>query len=229
MRQLIYDFRDWRYLEPTGRGGADDGYDARGIEKASGDAEPTRDDEGATPPGDGRVWLIQCKREKAISPKNLSQYLDDLPDASKEGIYGLIFAAACDFSKAAHDLFRAKARELGFAEAHLWGKAAIEDQLYQPKNDHLLFGYFGFSLKTRQRSVKTEVRARLATKRKAQRHLEPGMPVVVRDATDERYPYRDEDKTKPIMARCRWTVLRFEGCHHDGLHFITRRHFSTKA
>jgi len=230
VRQLIYDFRDWRYLEPTGRGGADDGYDARGIEKASGDAEPVLDDddddEAATPPGDGRVWLIQCKREKAINPKKLSHYLDDLPDASTDGIYGLIFAAACDFSKKSHDLFRAKTRELGFAEAHLWGKAAIEDQLYQPKNDHLLFGYFGFSLKTRQRSLKTEVRARLAMKRKALRHLIPGEPVLIRDASDERYPYLDTDESKPRHSRGRWRVWIYEGARADGLHFRCRRHFA---
>ena len=114
VRQLIYDFREWRYLEPTGRGGADDGYDARGVEKAIGDVERISDDEeeNATEEGlgDGRIWLIQCKREKTITPKKLEQYLDELPDATKEGIYGLIFAAACDFSKASHDLFREKTR-----------------------------------------------------------------------------------------------------------------------
>ena len=32
VRQLAYDFKNWRSLEPTGRLGADDGYDARGFE-----------------------------------------------------------------------------------------------------------------------------------------------------------------------------------------------------
>jgi hypothetical protein len=31
-RQLLYDFRVWRKLEPTGRMGSDDGFDARGWE-----------------------------------------------------------------------------------------------------------------------------------------------------------------------------------------------------
>lgn len=132
IRQLVYDFRNWQYLEPTGQGGADDGYDARGIERATGNAEAAsdieeEDGEIAALPLDGRTWLIQCKREKAITPKKLSDYLDGLPNAQKERIYGIILAAACDFSKTAHDVFRTKTRELGFAEAHLWGKAAIEE------------------------------------------------------------------------------------------------------
>ena len=35
VRQLIYDFRDWRALEATGRSGSDDGFDARGFEIVS--------------------------------------------------------------------------------------------------------------------------------------------------------------------------------------------------
>lgn len=32
IRQLAYDFRQWRRLEATGRSGGDDGFDARGLE-----------------------------------------------------------------------------------------------------------------------------------------------------------------------------------------------------
>ena len=32
IRQLIYDFRNWRRLEATGRAGSDAGFDARGAE-----------------------------------------------------------------------------------------------------------------------------------------------------------------------------------------------------
>ena len=31
VRQLVYDFRQWRMLEATGRAGSDDGFDARGF------------------------------------------------------------------------------------------------------------------------------------------------------------------------------------------------------
>jgi len=91
--------------------------------------------------------------------RSVAEYLNALPQADADGLYGLIFAAATDFSKAARDLFREKTRELGFGETCLWGKGEIEDALFQPKNDNLLFGYFGFSLKTRQRNLKTELRS----------------------------------------------------------------------
>jgi hypothetical protein len=60
-------------------------------------------------------------------------------------------------------------RELGCAEAHLWGKGELEDMLCQPKNDDVLFTFFGISKRIRQRSLSAEVRRRLAVKRKAQR------------------------------------------------------------
>ena len=70
------------------------------------------------------------------------------------------------------------ARGLGFAEAYFWNKAEIEDRLFQPKKDHLLFAYFGVSLQTRGRTLKTEARTKLATKRKALRGLKPIHPTV---------------------------------------------------
>ena len=138
VRRPIYDFRSWRQLEATGRSGSDGGFDARGFEITSCAAEQQDvSDEDApeeTALGD-RVWLIQCKREKAITPKKLGRYLDAIPADEVGKLYGIVFAAACDFSKSARDLFRARTRELGFAEAYVWGKGELEDMLYQPKND----------------------------------------------------------------------------------------------
>src|SRR4030095_957863 len=73
-RQLLYDFRPWRQLEATGRSGSDDGFDSRARESVS--TELTEADTDAAEPEDlalttDRQWLIQCKREKAISPKKL--------------------------------------------------------------------------------------------------------------------------------------------------------------
>lgn len=231
VRQLIYDFRNWRMLEATGRAGSDDGFDARGTEivakvESALDLVGDEDEESVPSANEDRIWLVQCKREKAIHPKKLVRYLDDLSEEECAGLYGIIFAAACDFSKTARDAFRIKVRELGFSEAHLWGKGEIEDMLFQPKNDHLLFAYFGFSLQTRRRSLKTEVRSRLATKRKALRYLHPEQVVLIRDATDDRYPYLDTDKSKQRVERGRWITLTFKGHFSDGLHFVCARHFA---
>lgn len=87
-------------------------------------------------------------------------------------LYGIVFAAACEFSKATRDLFRARTRAMGVAEAHLWGRGELEDMLYQPKNDDVLFTFFGVSLRIRRQSAAAEVRRRLVVKRKAMRLLD---------------------------------------------------------
>lgn len=229
IRQLAYDFRPWRMLEATGRAGSDDGFDARGFEMV-GPQPAVQEDESDEPevePGaPDRLWLIQCKREREIGPSKLVGYLDAIPSAERPQLHGIVFAAACDFSKRARDEFYAKAREFGIAEAHLWGKAEIEDQLFQAKNDHLLFAYFGFSLQVRRRSLKTDVRARLAMKRKCKKHLTEGVPALVRDASDDRYPYQQDDTSLPRIERGRWKPLRVKGCFHDGVHFELHKHFA---
>lgn len=224
IRQLSYDFRPWLFIEPTGRGGADDGYDARAWERIA-DAEQgegEEDDEPQATPT--RLWLIQCKRERSLNPRKLEKYLEAIPTG--DGIYGIIFAAAADFSKAARDRFRTKTRELGFSEAYLWGKGELEDQLFQPKNDHLLFAYCGFSLKVRTRNMKTEVRARLSAKRKAMKVLQTYRPVILRDASDTRYPYLDPDEKLPRGKRGRWKKMEVAGCKWDGVHLKWQREFA---
>ena len=152
--------------------------------------------------------MIQCKRERSIAPAKIEKYLRELP-GSEDGVYGLMFFAACDFSKAARDRCYVVARERGFSEVHLWGKAEIEDALFQPKNDHLLFAYFGISLQVRRRSLQTRVRARLTTKKKCRRVLHPHQNVLVIDASDERYPDPDPGEDRPWPQRRRWQVWQF--------------------
>jgi Restriction endonuclease len=125
VRQLLYDFRDWKRLEATGRARFGDGFDVRGLEAASGavrDDEEEDEDRDASPLLGERVWLIQCKREKAIAARKIAAYMDALEPALREGVYGIIFAAACDFSRATRDAFFAKARELGLSEGASLGE-----------------------------------------------------------------------------------------------------------
>lgn len=59
--------------------------------------------------------------------------------------------------------------------------------LYQPKNDDVLFTFFGVSKRIRQRSLSAEVRRKLVVKRKAQRLLQSfGLEVLVRDASGQK-------------------------------------------
>jgi hypothetical protein len=175
-RQLVYDFKTWRRLEATGRAGSDDGFDARGYEIVDADAPlaSETDDEEAAVVGIGdRLWLVQCKRERAIGPTKLLQYLNEIRLIGGENLHGIFFAAGCDFSKTARDRFRDQCAAMGLREWYLWGKVEIEDRLYQPENDGLLFAYFGVSLTIRRRSQRADLRAKLAMKRKANRLLRP--------------------------------------------------------
>ncbi|WP_234734801.1 restriction endonuclease [Tellurirhabdus bombi] len=228
VRQLLYDFRNWAEIEAVGRSGSDHGFDARAREASilNFDQEANYDDESNTseqvPTAPDRVWVVQCKREKSIGPSKLASYMADLPDTQQHGLYGVVFVAACDFSFAAREAFRDAAREKGYAEAYLWGKGEIEDQLFQPKNDHLLFAYFGISLQTRKRGITTSVRAKLAAKRKVVRVLEENYKdrfVLVRDASDERYPHADGNKLPGQRLRGRWWLLKFEAVYAQGVLF----------
>jgi hypothetical protein len=229
VRQLLYDFKNWTQIEATGRSGGDDGFDARAWERGEAfrEAEETEEDAEVNSTVDvtpDRQWLVQCKRERTIGPSQLVKYLANVP--SDGSLTGIVFVAACDFSKKARDAFRAKARELGIEEAHLWGKGELEDQLFQPKNDHLLFAYFGISLQKRQRSMRAAARSIVTTKRKIKRFLHAGMHYLVRDVTDTRYPWREEAKDNRGFRYGRWRILKYRDLRHDGLWFEIKRHYA---
>lgn len=74
-----------------------------------------------------------------VTRKKILAYMDDIPESERKTLHGIIFVAAGDFSKRTRAGLRAKSRDFGIAECHMWGKAELEDTLFQPKNDHLLF------------------------------------------------------------------------------------------
>jgi hypothetical protein len=219
VRQLVYDFRQWRRLEATGRSGSDDGFDARAleiVEAPDATAAADQDEPEDETPTDGavdRLWLIQCKRERTITPAKLKGYLAEINLAADEKLHGIIFAAACDFSKASRDAFYAWCRYKGISEAVIWGKGELEDQLYQPKNDNLLFAYFGISLTIRRRSQATQIRSEIATKRKLKKTiLLSSADVLLRDPSAEEYP-RVKEGERPT----KWGVYAPEALSHNGL------------
>ena len=240
-RQLIYDYKPWRRLEATGRAGSDDGFDARGYEMRAreargvvaapaepGDGEEAYAEEEALVEGhDDRLWLVQCKREKAIGPKKLVAYLDEIVLTEAEKLHGIVFTAACDFSKKARDQFATKCRALGAEEWHLWGKAELEDRLFRPENDHLLFAYFGISLTIRRRSQRADLRAKLVMKRKAARLLKKyeNSHLLLRPLETPTYPdprdVRDLETGEPP-----WFVRQYRGLSHEGLLFCVRKYFA---
>lgn len=228
IRQLLYDFRSWSSLEATGRSGSDDGFDARGWEVIPPDEELLDDEEERTVQPKERLWLVQCKRERQIGPNKIIKYLDEVLK-NNNSIYGIIFAAPCDFSKKARDNFREKCRDYKLSECHLWGKAELEDMLFQPHNDNLLFAYFGISLSIRKRSLKSKINARLTVKRKTIKCLgdinyNSFQPVLLRDPSENRYPSKKEIAN--FDSHPLWKSYYFVGHHHNGLVFLTRKFFA---
>lgn len=231
VRQLAYDFRDWSALEATGRAGSDEGFDIRGREILRGTLDEQNPEEGSQIIEE-RIWLIQCKREKAISPRKIEKYIEESLNRSTEAIYGIIFVAPCHFSKRVRDVFINKIRTYGVKEFQLWGREEIEDLLFQPRNDHLLFAYFQISLKTQRRTVKARIQDQIAIKRKAIRYLggvsgHHYKAVLLRDPNEDRYPYSGEIDDFDSFPR--WKAYYFRGHYHSGLKFLFRKYFSYLA
>jgi hypothetical protein len=83
----------------------------------------------------------------------MSAYIQEMIADGATVPHGVILAAPANFSKKTRDVFGRELERKGVREFHLWGKADIEDSLYRPKNDHLLYAYFGISLQGQRPSL----------------------------------------------------------------------------
>jgi Restriction endonuclease len=220
IRQLAYGFREWSRIEATGRLGQDEGVDIRALETvtATTEASESDEDEGEEPRRivlEEREWRIQCKRYKQMGPKFVRGVVTEaVPDPSRAP-YGLIVAAACDVSAQAITAFHEERLSRGVREGHLWTKAHLEDLLFLPENDHLLFAYFGISLGTRRKSQLQQLQAMITLKRKLLRaykkeslHSVHREDVVIHDVSDSTYPKNEiiegvpkEERVDIILAR----------------------------
>jgi hypothetical protein len=214
VRQLAYEFREWVSLEAIGRSGADEGIDIRGVERvAAAPSLVTADDadgeDEPSPVAAEQVWIFQCKREKSMSPSDVTKAVAASLDG-KDVPHGFVLAAACDLSKKARDTFRAEMVKRGVAEFHVWARGELEDMLFQAANDRLLFAYFAISLQPRKRSLATTLRSEIALKKQLKRLLESeegsnGIGVLLRDPTEDRYPYAPKSSKEP---RARWLARK---------------------
>jgi hypothetical protein len=236
VRQLAYDLRPWKSLEATGRGGSDEGIDIRGIEsvRALIEDEPEGDGEAETEAVvEERLWVFQCKREKSLTPKRLQEVVHESLVSFAKSPYGFVLAVSCDVSKKARDTFREEMVARGVEEFALWAKGELEDMLFQPKNDRLLFAYFGLSLQTRRRSLSTTLRSQIAKKKQLAALLDEesdsGTLVLLRDPTDERYPKKPKKgDAPPRWLPCRAITRKNPGClivlRHEYLAAMTPNH-----
>lgn len=232
VRQLAYRYRPWRYLDATGRLGRDQGVDIRGVEMVSPPSElglESREEEEdgqalALPVAEEREWRIQCKRYKRIGPKVMREIVADAIPDTEEAPYGLVVATACDVSGGTMAAFRGEAVRRGVVEGHLWTKAHLEDILFLPENDDLLFAYFGISLGIRRRSQLQRIRESITVKRKllrafGEKSISAGLmqDVLIRDMADTDYPYEERVPGYSKMRCAPWHVGRVEYFHVRGL------------
>ncbi|PKL85080.1 MAG: hypothetical protein CVV22_09645 [Ignavibacteriae bacterium HGW-Ignavibacteriae-1] len=193
IRELIYDYKEWQSIEATGRSGSDAGFDIRAYEKNNKVISTENDNNEEIiefHPMEGNLWMIQGKREKEISPEKIKKILKDID--SNNPPYGYILAASANFSKKSFDTFRGILYEKGVMEFYLWGKAELEDMLHLPKNDRILFTFFGISLISMKRVKTTEIRAAINIKNKLTRAIEKSGTILIRDLNDDSYPKINE-------------------------------------
>lgn len=232
IRQLVYTYRPWRYLEATGRLGRDEGIDIRGVENVVSGAPSIRseEEEEVVPIGHReREWRIQCKRYKEIGPTLMRKFVAEvLPDGA-ETPYGVILAVACDVSAETLAVFREETIARGVTEAHLWTKAHLEDLLFLPQHDQLLFAYFGISLGVKMRSDLQRVRDYITLKRKLLRAFDVDtvtqplmVDILVRDVEEERYPYHAQVPSYKELECPPWHSAVVEHFHVQGL--VVRRY-----
>ncbi|SNR53869.1 restriction endonuclease [Lutibacter flavus] len=164
VRQLMYDFKEWKSIEATGKMGSDNGIDILAIENYV--TLVNADSENNEYQLEERDWIIQCKREQKITPKKVESIIKNDIEQQDLPPYGYILVASSNFSKKSRDIFKLTLNKLGVNEFFILGKAEIEDLLFLPKYDHLLFAYFGISLQKRKRNLKSQISSRLTTKRK---------------------------------------------------------------
>lgn len=213
VRRLLYNFRDWTDIQPTGRAGSDEGFDVRAFERQETATNTDEEGEEGSHGGASRIWQIQAKREKTITPVKMRSFLRDSINGD-DPPHGFILAAATNISKTTLDVFREEAKEKGVHEFYFWGKDYLEDQLSLPQNDDILFTFFGISLSPRRKSRTAEIKFGINNKNKLLKLLLGGEPhnngmvgagrsVLLRDIKDTAYP--DSDEYPDFEKHQRWS------------------------
>lgn len=227
VRQLVYDLRRWKSLEATGRSGSDRGADIRAVELIPMDEEPEKDDEEEPAQSfEERNWIFQCKREKALPPKAIRNAVKESLSSVSQMPHGFVLATACDVSTAARDAFREEMVARGVQEFFVWAKSELEDLLFQPRNDRLLFAYFGIALQPKRRGYVALLRSEITKKKQLKALIEndearDGKLVLLRDPTDERYPQKPKQGEAPM----RWLLCRALSLRNPGNLMVLRHEF----
>lgn len=223
VRGLLVGFRDWYKIEPTGRAGNDGGFDTRAWERLPVSSNEDEDGESAELQYQGNLWQIQCKRESAMGPTKVENYVNEcLSHGGK--VHGFILAAPAEFSKTSRDKFRDLMTSKGIREFYLWGKGDLENMLLQVQNGHLLYTFFGISINLSRKSRISELKYSFNNKNKliaafgisgnVEREL--SQDVIVRDINDKLYPFKKANEGNS-EAKKMWAQHIATNIHPQGL------------
>lgn len=222
VRQLAYDFRSWAALEAIGRSGDDGGVDIRGIEAFA-------EGEDAPDEAEPRTWLIQAKRETSFGPAKAGRVAGAAKFDAGSPPHGFVLAVTANVSRRTRDVLADRLRDRGVPQVIVWGRGELEDLLYLPSHDHLLFAYFGVSLSIRKRGLTAELRQRLTKKRQVFAALgaldhRGHTAVLLRDPTVAGYPFPDRvDNFDGQRPPWRWTWFQRHS-NPDTVALAYRRH-----
>lgn len=233
-RELIYDYKEWYSIEATWRWWSDDWFDVRGYEKKY-EIVDKEQNESVLDEGDvaqesyidkWNLWMIQCKRERSITAAKIKKILEDVDELNPP--YWYILIAPVDFTKKSYDAFTDGLRKKWVKEFYLWWKADLEHMLYLPKNDHILFAFFGISLVAKKRSKATTSRAVVMNKNKLIRMawgwFDYYTRILLRDINASLYPYDFQYKDFDINPRRK--VYDAFNIHPKGLLFRVHNFFA---
>jgi len=216
---LVYRLNRWFEIEHYGRQGKDLGIDILAIEDLEGEIK--------------KEWIIQCKRYKDITKKQLAEIVDKLLERRSKAPDILLLIISCDLSKDKSEYFKKYAMDKGIATPLIWTASILETRLYTENKD-LLFSYFGISLAIQERSRIATIRRNIKLKQRMRKDFikskidynkilnEPwekfeNSNFLIRSINDMVYPDIDENQ-KGISS---WFRVETYDFYHNGLEIIT--------
>ena len=176
--------------------------------------------------------MIQCKRESRIGPAKIKTIVDDaLRGLAIDKIpFGYMIVASSGFSKKSHDAFREKMKDYGVQEYYLWDKYKLEDLLFMPINDQLLFAYFGISISVKKRKITNNIKYKIGVKNKLSKlfngnnqNRQIHKQTLLIDLNDEKYPYNQ--KYKDFESNPRWREYTACELHPRGIIVKMSEHY----
>lgn len=203
--QLIYNLKPWADIQHFGRKGKDGGVDIYGEVFE----ENTR-----------QKWVIQCKRYKEISLKQLQAILDDFLNKNRGLPDRYLLLLGCDVGRGIYEKLQKFAKEKGFPEVNIMTASILEAELYARHPD-ILYAFFGVQVLGKRAVTVAKVKQRLAMKKKVERELTRALrnrasAVIIHDVhRGDIYPGLDSH-TPGISP---WFKLEYFQTYYRGISF----------